>query len=110
MDDLIAFLKARLEEDEAGKREIHEARVCSGCSDGWDAGFDPDRCDCGHPARVLREVKALRAILAACDETLQGEDSHDYLTDGGSGEEYELARFVIRQLAAVWSDHPEWKP
>src|SRR6478735_11072312 len=96
VDDLIAFLNARLDEDEAAAKDVRYI---------WPTGFEVTL----NPARILREVEAKRVILGACVETLQGEDSHDYLTDGGSGEEYELARFVIRQLAAVWSDHPDYR-
>lgn len=90
VDDLIAFVTARLDERE------HFAKVA--------------RLAQKHRDQMLREVGALRAIIAACAETLQGEESHDYLTEGGTGEEYDLARFTLRQLAAVWSDHPDCRP
>lgn len=95
-DDLAMFLAARLDEDEAGHREIHEARVCSGCSDGWEAGFDPDRCDCGHPARVLREVELHRDVLS----------HYRTVADWGPGN----WPMTLRLLAAVWSDHPDYDP
>jgi hypothetical protein len=104
MTDLAAFLAARLDEDEAAAREMHEARVCSGCSDGWEAGFDPERCDCGYPARVLREVAAKRAIL------------ENYVTFSAYSQEspgikaaITVLENVIRHLAAVYSDHPDYR-
>lgn len=75
--DIAAFITARLVETENGNREIHEARICSGCSDGWEAGFNPDRCDCGYPARVLRETAALRAVLVIADEATDIEFQRD---------------------------------
>jgi Family of unknown function (DUF6221) len=117
---LTEFLTARLDEDEAAHREIHEARVCSGCSDGWEAGFDPDRCDCGYPARVLREVEAKRKILADY-ECQSGFSLPEGVHDGRDPDERECDQalkdaleIVICDLAAIWSDHPdyqqEWKP
>ena len=61
------------------------------------------------PARVLAEVARDRAILDACEETLAREDSWDPQTEGGSGEEFELARFVIRQLAQPFAGRPGWR-
>jgi hypothetical protein len=61
------------------------------------------------PAQVLAEVKAKRAILDGCVETLAGEDSWDPMTEGGSGEEFELARFVIRQQAQPYAGRPGWR-
>jgi hypothetical protein len=56
-DDLIAFLNARLDEDEAAAKA-------------WLPFGNPDAAAREHiarhdPARVLREVQAMRAILAA---------------------------------------------
>ena len=108
---LAEFLAARLNEDEAGSREIHEARVCSGCSDGWEAGFDPDRCDCGYPARVLREAEAGRKILAQIVPELErwkGFVESEY----NSYPDYDHLD-LLKIMAAVYSDHPdyceEWK-
>ena len=139
MMDLVGFLSARLDEDEALARQAAQVagpdwtwrtEVPEGCDYPTDyitnlrgtllldtmGGIEGDAPHVARhdPARVLREVEAKRRIIAACAETLQGEESHDYVTDGGSGEEYELARFTLRQLAAAWSDHPdcrpEWRP
>jgi hypothetical protein len=61
------------------------------------------------PARVLAEVAAKRAIVDGCEETLAREDSWDPMTEGGSGEEFELARFVIRQQAQPYAGRPGWR-
>ena len=107
---LAEFLAARLGEDSAASREVHEARVCSGCSDGWEAGFDPDRCDCGYPARVLREVAAGRKILAAYQAVLQ--ECATMLGDRRPRKygEYDGLRFALEAKAATYSAHPDYDP
>ena len=120
--DLIAFLNARLDEDEM----IAEAAGGSSPQGVW-AQVDPDRrpgridCDSGYvvtydegspdngqaphiarhdPARALREVAFKRSILG------------QYQTAAGwSGDNWPLS---LRLLAAIWSNNPdyqqEWKP
>jgi hypothetical protein len=97
--DLTDFLAARLDEKEAAAPEFHEAGVCAGCND-WDAGFDPGQCDCGYPARVLREVAAVRAVLDAYQRSVRG-----------LGEGLSVAyRRLVQAAAAVYSDHPDYDP
>lgn len=62
--DITEFIAARLTEDEAAANEVHRPGDC-GCVD-RDGDFSPDPvwCGCGYPDRVLREVKAKRAIMA----------------------------------------------
>lgn len=110
MDDLIAFVRARLDEDEAAARKADE--MGAGV---W--ALAPHFHTARHsPARVLREVAAKRAILAdhhvhvsldgsrrwcerCCDDQLLQDDSYCP---------------TLRALAFVWSDHPdyraEWAP
>ena len=99
MDDLTAFITARLDEDEAA------AQACA----------DYDTLSCADlpgvhmtTARVLREVEAKRAVLNAY-----------VCTDGDSPRDRDRGRWdglhaTVRHLAAVYSDHPdyrqEWKP
>ena len=128
VDDLIAFLTARLDEDEAAAKASWPGP--------WDyetevGGFGPVGCvlmpipqhkgartgltsftplgtqdadTAAHiarhdPARVLREVAAKRAIIAQWEHSPVGSP---VLTN------------ALYQLAAVWSDHPdyrqEWAP
>ena len=55
------------------------------------------------PARVLRQVAAMRAIVDACEYTLDYEDYG-----------WPLARDVLRHLATIYADRdgyqPEWAP
>lgn len=88
MDDLIAFLNARLDEDEA------EAKAAANALNRH-IECDPDNA--AHiarhdPARVLREVAAKRAIV----------ERYAKAPDWAGGED-------VRLLAAVWSDHPDYR-
>jgi Family of unknown function (DUF6221) len=128
MDDLVAFLAARLDEDEAvanaaqapapWKAAVHE-------SDTWivtDATGEPLIYDEGtpsleesahiarhDPARVLREVWAKRKIIEVYEAAAA---LNDPATDHSIG--MATLRMVLRSYAIVWSDHPdcrpEWKP
>jgi Family of unknown function (DUF6221) len=140
MDDLTVFLAARLDEDEAAAREAiadpgmaaEWNETTSGCLDVglpdhggeyWGDYVWPQgdrrvtRFIARHdPARVLREVEAKRAILKAYEWVAAhkadgGGIERDYNFRSGQVISLETA---IRFLAAVWSDHPdyrqEWKP
>jgi len=63
------------------------------------------------PARVLREVEAKRATVRRCAARMNELDVH---RNGLVSPRALLARQVLMNLAAVWSDHPdydeEWRP
>src|SRR5262249_21548497 len=112
-DLLVAFLRARLDEDEAGAKAASPGL-------GWirhsldrgdiDAAADEAHVVRHHPARVLREVEAKRAILdrhAYCQRH-GGVPGNEHLDADG------LEDYVLLPLAAIYRDHPdyrqEWKP
>jgi hypothetical protein len=136
MDDLAAFIEARLDEDEAaamawkvpswgedasewkavGARLV---RYDNGCTEGftaidvsgrpamfaeaiqvrWDTNGERVAHITRHdPARVLREVAAKRAILPA-----HGRDNFGCQSCQGD------QRCPIPFLAAIWSDHPDYR-
>lgn len=123
-DGLIAFLRARLDEDE---------RVAHAAAGVWES--DPDgpawmgtglevtphvlRHD---PARALREVEAKRVILGIHDRVANGWGGARWAEAcAGCGGEYDdpiTPRLVdcphLRAMAAVYADHPdyreEWRP
>ena len=142
-DDLAAFIAARLDEDEAAAKaalrgpwsiaenEVWGTQIIT--SDGSPvmpvyvegvtsaalstaahiARHDPDRL-------LRRQVPAMRAILAehqrgaVLDFTCRTCTDQD-VSDPSSGEQYiDWPCPTIRHLAAVWSDHPDyrdgWKP
>lgn len=112
MSGLAQFLAARLDEDAEDSWDKHEG----GCATAGPIAFS---CDCGYPARVLREVEAKRKILAEHEPQPWGEP-HPELSrcpahgDETSGWWTEWPCVEVRALAAVWSDHPDydeaWKP
>jgi hypothetical protein len=127
VDDLTAFINARLDDDERYARVFlalgqrlkdnpSPAMTAIGKT-GMDAFLDaPEavaeavRWKCRAPndlERVLREVAAKRAIVAAYAEvaymdTVDPEPEYACGRAGGLGK-------AVRHLAAVWSDHPGYK-
>lgn len=103
--DLITFMNARLDEDEAGARAA--ANFSYGVPDWCDEG-DPDGTHIARhdPARVLREVEAKRKRLAAYTAARAAADRYDdqYMAGVASG----LAD-AIRGDAGAWADHPDYK-
>lgn len=117
-DGLRAFIEARLAEDE---RDALEAEG----NGNWDCpstgviqlggikdldglvvapravAYHIERHD---PARVLREVAAKRAVLAIAD------DSPEQDWDGRAHQHWLTVDKVLRALAAVWADHPDYLP
>lgn len=90
MSDLVAFLNARLDEDERHAPDVHDISA-----DGFTVPETSHDCICGHPARVLREVEAKRKILAEHED------------NGCSDLEFHR---ILEKLAAVWSEHPDYDP
>jgi hypothetical protein len=87
-DELAAFLAARLDDKADDAWDRHEGSCAT-------AGPISFPCDCGYPARVLREVEAGRKILAA------------YEADDGPS--LSGLYHAVAALAAVDSDHPGYR-
>ena len=116
--DLVAFLKARLDEDEAA------ANAAWGVEWDWRYIAQPfgERPSIAHtvhiarhdPARVLREVEAKRAMIARYERAAALPASVVSFTHGQDDGYAQACADAIRDAAAVWSDHPdyrqEWKP
>ncbi|ONK14482.1 hypothetical protein STBA_52670 [Streptomyces sp. MP131-18] len=108
MDDLITFVRARIEEDEQtaraasavwGKEDERQARD----------GLSPaSRAHAGRqdPAHVLRQAEALSALTNVMAPIVLGE--HNGRAMQGVG------MYALFGIAAIWSDHPdfreEWTP
>lgn len=124
MDDLTAFIAARLDEDEAIAKTACEeyrptwtavwtastvyARIVDG--DGLPLAGTDLRGVAEHivhhdPARVLREIAAKRAIIAEYERAVNGS-----LEWGVTS----ALEDTVSHLADIWSDHddyrPEWAP
>jgi hypothetical protein len=122
MDDLTAFLAARLDEDEAAAKAALEQSAEEGTQWWFDDAapetpreFHVARHD---PARVLREVEAGRTILAEhvpydCTEP-KGQRCFRCASDrayrSGAAIHEAWPCLTLRILAAVYSDHPDYRP
>jgi hypothetical protein len=122
VSDLIAFLNARLDEDEALARKAGPWPFSSLDSAASIPGDVPlyvwtfvNRHD---PARVLREVEAKRALIAFAFNNaaiIDGEwgDCHEAAEiAAGQCQDYGMsaARDALKPLVAVYSDHPDFDP
>jgi uncharacterized protein DUF6221 len=133
-EDLVAFLNARLDEDERialaatpGPWHAQEDAVFAGSHrpPGYSRGIAITRAsytgsildhsaNATHiayhdPASVLREVATKRAIIGSYQALAASEDTSRW----HEGELFAMEA-VVRWMAAIWSDHPnyrqEWKP
>jgi hypothetical protein len=123
MDELVEFLRARLDEEAAAAREASGRWRRAGInsvedSDGrlviYGDGSAPTSAEAEHiashdPARVLADVEAKRRIVAE----LEHADPYDMDYWGGRGG-YDRAQTTLRLLALPYVDHPdyrqEWRP
>lgn len=104
MDDLVKFVSARLDEKARADWHVYD---CAG----MDLG---EGCGCGVPERVSREVEAGRKILAMWSDpdVARNPAAHGYVS-GVDDEEVGRAMAideVVRILATVDSDHPDYDP
>jgi Family of unknown function (DUF6221) len=107
MDDLIAFLRARLDEDEATADglqfacrlpdKVPDFTACGGpAAEAYWRHFDP--------ARVLREVAAGRLLLRQFE--LRGNSVRATVQPPTGGVWDDL----LRMLALPYADHPDYRP
>jgi hypothetical protein len=130
-DDLVAFLTARLDGDEAAAKAALSDAPAPWRADGhWvldsaECGFMVDEINPSgetpahvarhDPARVLREVEAKRALMTGTASWLDAAEDDSWHERGvGDQPPYEGSVLLLKTLAAVWSDHPdyrqEWRP
>jgi hypothetical protein len=103
----IAFLVARLDEDESHAR----ATLRPGGPAWSEVGRGERIPEMAHierhsPARVLREVEAVRAIIKLREQASDPRFDDDQWNSGYAA----AMRDVLGQLAAVDSDHPDYRP
>lgn len=120
MDELIEFLLARLDEDEAVARKSHEwwdSDLTAGYFE-WPSSESHNHVLRHDPARVLVEVAAKRRIVL-----LGGKSDADAVEGGGGpydvvdwryGIHAAAHQVVLRLLALPYANHPdyreEWRP
>lgn len=127
-DDLVAFLRDRLDEDERiarrpgdSFRQIGETGVivategdrAEECASANWAGV-ADHIVRHDPARVLREVEGKRGVIALYDRAVVDSKSSDFLVRGPAPMVITVLTPVLAHLAQAYSAHsdyrPEWKP
>src|SRR5258707_5055194 len=118
--DLATFLEARIADDEAAARTVHDVAKCDAMLYEEDMAAYAARtpvCDCGYPARVLREAGAKRKILAYHapeftdyrdgDGIERGTYECTECDPGGSPDNWPCR--TMRALAAVYADHKDYQ-
>src|SRR5450755_1958435 len=124
MTGLVAFLNARLDEDEAAANRAWDEKARLTFADiprmrarDWDPDdiamlgpSGPARAISEHiarhdPGRVLREVEAGRRILARYADCLARMEDDDYPARVARDQAREYEDFVLPNLATAWSDH-----
>lgn len=114
-EELVAWLRAALDDDEASEWPHRPScQMLKPVPPGWGGPMlgDSFSCNCDAASRWIAEVGAKRRIIDEAVETLGREDAWDPVLNGGSGEEYDWARFVLRMIALPYADRdgfrPEW--
>lgn len=119
MRDLVEFLRARLDEDEAVARRLEPDPVWMRV--GSELAVDNEDEIAISAGRVLREVEAKRRILgehspdvpdpwgecATCAEEEQVEDHGDHVVGYRSGKTYPC--LTVRLLTLPYCDHPDYQ-
>lgn len=108
---ITVFLSARMDEREAGARLVlaftARSRSRGISSTLWDEQDDDARME-------LREAEAVRGILARYEDCLVRQVDRNYSEAAAYDQAREYEDFVLPNLAAVHSAHPdyleEWKP
>ena len=99
VDAVVAFCRARLDEQEAWAHQAGDnaapVPVYTGSPE--PAAWLPDP----RPAAMLRDVAARRAIVDACERAL---------TSIPSGHRADFARGILGHLASADSSHPDYDP
>lgn len=107
MSDIVAFLEARIEEDQinATMRTVH-AEGCDWLPD--ESGYTYP-CDCGVPERLLAECASRRAIIELHPRAGDGCCS-TCVTDWGQQETEQFPCPTLRAVAAPYASHEDFDP
>ncbi|MFF8286177.1 DUF6221 family protein [Streptomyces albus] len=127
--DLVAFLRARLDEDEALARSVRwdgsaaslewQLRASAAVDVGGDEFYAGDCTVANHvvrhdPARVLTEVNAKCGVVALASQATEEAASEDFLLRVPAQAQLGVLKPVLRLLALPYADHPdyreEWRP
>jgi hypothetical protein len=111
--DLVAFLRARLDEEAARQQNSLDRwhhPDCENLPDGIHVTFG---CNCGVPERVLASIEADRALLHAYEAAQKTVDAFTCPDMYDVGRAYGLEE-AMQHRAVRYADHPEyreeWRP
>lgn len=118
MNELVDFLRARLDEDAARQQGSFEQWHHMDCCSLPEYSFT---CDCGVPARALAEVEAKRQLVGMFECSIAAGHVPEGSHDGRDPDEAErdeavaaTAEAALCLLALPYAGHPdyreEWKP
>lgn len=115
-EDLVQFLRARLDED-AERQQGTEAWHHRDCESLPDGDYPTFACNCGVPARVLAEVDAKRRLLTVHKRDTTYSFSRCITCDAGDnscgcmgGSAYDYPCETLRILALPYAAHPDYRP
>lgn len=115
MTDIVAFLTARLDEDERTARAVRREDWAD--FDGWaELGTDVKAHSWAHsPASVLRDVAAKREIIRAHEKfgleaALVEHKGYDALNYHRNQAVAYALNVVLRYLALAYDNHPDYDP
>jgi hypothetical protein len=108
VEDLVRWLSTQLDTDAEANaspygEHSHHARGCASLPDVW--GQETSECDCGVPARVLREIDRKRQLLAEYKLADAEGKYPDWAGGYASGLEY-----AVQLAAAEYADRPGYDP
>jgi hypothetical protein len=101
------FLAARLDEEEARAGHVHLLSCGEVPVEGDVYGATP--CDCGMPARVLREVEAKRKLIQRYEVAAALPESNIGVLRSEDRGYREACMDAIRDAAAVFADHGDYE-
>lgn len=117
-DDIVTFIRARLEEDQDADWHARTCQTHQTMPPGTPFGLagSPLSCNCGVPDLVEADVEVKRRMLAYCEwviETRVLQDAANQTTEWTQARD-STGQHLSKLLASEWSTHPayrsEWTP
>jgi hypothetical protein len=114
VNDLVVWLRRQIDEDERQSPDVHLLR-CEKLLSTWPSAADKI-CNCGLPARVLREVEAKRRIIELHPLVTYTDEEPGYrqILNDHTCPGRQAPCTTLRLLALPYADRPgyrqEWRP
>lgn len=118
MDDLVTFLRARIDEDDLTVREANTSpEMVTGIPRSYaKAPVAIHIARFANPDRALREIEAKREMLRLAAQSRKNANLPPETPHGPSGAGFFVKGYAaamehtLRLLAAVYADHPDYRP